>query len=154
MFAKLKALWQFIQRHVHIEIFCNNLYGFKGFIAVSVLCHFISLLMHNYNIVIIFIGIQVQPPTNVRVIVVGPRSVEVTWDPSLSPGITSYLISYTTTASYTSGGSVSVNGITISSILTNLEENTLYTVTVQATNSSGTSGNSNEVSVTTYTDGK
>ena len=83
-----------------------------------------------------------------------PRSVEVTWDHTPSPDITSYLILYTTNASYTSGGSVSVDGTTTSHTLTNLEESTLYTITVRATNDSGTSGNSNEVSVTTYTDGK
>ena len=108
--------------------------------------------MHNYNIFIIYVG--VEPPTNVRAIVLTPRSIEVTWDPSPSLGITSYLISYTTTASYTSGGSMSVDGSTISHTLTNLEEGTLYNITVRATNSSGTSPNSNEVSVTTYTDGK
>ena len=108
--------------------------------------------MHNCNIVIIYIG--VEPPTNVRATVLTLRSVEVTWDPSPSPGITSYLISYTTNASYTSGGSMSVDGTTISSILNNLEEGTLYTITIQATNSSGMSPNSNEVSVTTYTNGK
>ena len=53
---------------------------------------------YNYNTVIIYVG--VEPPTNVRAIVLTPRSVEVTWDPSPSPIITSYLISYTTTASY------------------------------------------------------
>ena len=110
--------------------------------------------MHNYNIVTIFAGVQVHPPTVVRAIVLTPRSVEVTWDPSPSPGIINYLISYTTTASYTSGGNMRVDGTTISSILNNLEEGTLYNITVQATNSSGTSPNSNEVSVTTYTDGK
>ena len=83
-----------------------------------------------------------------------PRSVEVTWDPSPSPGIISYHISYTTNASYTSGESMSVDGTTTSHTLNNLEEGTLYTITVQATNSSGTSANSNEVSITTFTDGK
>jgi len=88
--------------------------------------------------------------------VLTPRSVKVTWDPSLSPGVTGYLISYTTTASYTSGGSVAVHGgSTTSGILTNLEENTPYIITVQATgNNNRMSVNSNEVSVTTYTDGK
>ena len=109
-------------------------------------------MIHSYNIVIIHVG--VEPPTIVSVIVSTPRSVEVTWDPSPSPGITSYLISYTTNASNTSGGSMSVDGTTTSHTLTNLEEGTFYTITVQATNSSGTSANSNEVSVTTYTDGK
>ena len=83
-----------------------------------------------------------------------PRSVVVTWDSSPSPGITKYHILYTTTASYTSGGNISVDSATRSSTLNNLEEDTLYNITVRATNSSGTSPNSNEVSVTTYTDGK
>ena len=84
-----------------------------------------------------------------------PRSVEVTWEPSTSSDVTGYLISYTTTASYTSGGSVTVNGgSTTSGTLTNLEEDTLYTITVQATSDNRISANSNEVSVRTYTDGK
>ena len=85
-----------------------------------------------------------------------PRSVEVTWNQSSSSDVTGYLISYTTTASYTSGGSVTVSGgSTTSHTLTNLEEDTLYTITVQATTSDNRmSANSNEVSVRTYTDGK
>jgi len=86
--------------------------------------------------------------------VLTPQSVEVTWYP-LSDDFSGYLISYTTNASYTSGGNMTVNGgNTTSIILTNLEENTLYTITVQAINDGGFSDNSNEVSVTTYTDGK
>ena len=42
---------------------------------------------------------------------------------------------------------------TTSGTLTNLEENTLYTITVQATNGDIMSGISNEVSVTTLPDG-
>ena len=83
------------------------------------------------------------------------RSVVVTWDQPSSPSVTGYFVSYTTTASYTSGGRVRVIGHgTKTHTLNNLEENTLYTITVQATDSSGISPNSNEVSVTTYTDGK
>ena len=84
-----------------------------------------------------------------------PRSVEVTWDQSASTDATGYLISYITTASYTSGGSVMVTSrSTTSVILSNLEENTPYTITVQ-TDSSGTlSVNSDVVPVTTWTDGK
>ena len=80
----------------------------------------------------------------------------MTWEPSSSPGITGYLISYTTTASYTSGGNVTANsGSTTSGTLTSLEEGTLYAITVQATTSGNRiSANSNEVSVRTYTDGK
>ena len=84
-----------------------------------------------------------------------PHSIEVTWDQALSSDATGYLISYTTTASYTSGGSVMVTGRSTTSVtLTNLEENTPYTITVQ-TDSSGTlSDNGDVVSVTTWTDGK
>ena len=97
----------------------------------------------------------VEPPTNVRATVLTPRSVVVRWEQSSSFDVTGYLISYTTTASYTSGGSVTVNGGSITSdTLTNLEEGTLYTITVRTTNNSRMSISSNEVSVTTYTDGK
>ena len=101
--------------------------------------------------------VDVLPPTNVTATVVTSRSIQITWKPSLSPNITGYLISYTTTPSYTSGGSGSVtvnDGSTTSGTLTNLEEYTLYTITVQATSDNRMSANSNEVSVRTYTDGK
>jgi len=45
-------------------------------------------------------------------------------------------------------------GSTTSGTLTNLKENTLYTITVQAIGNGVMSANSNEVSVTTYSDGK
>ena len=85
-----------------------------------------------------------------------PRSVDVTWTVSSSPDVTGYIISYTTTASYTSGGSVRVNQrITTRGTLNNLEEGTTYNIIVQATTSDNrVSVNSNAVSVTTYTDGK
>ena len=100
------------------------------------------------------IGISV--PANVRATVVTSRSIQITWEPSSSSDVTGYLILYTTTVSYTSGGSVTMNGSsTTSGTLTNLEEYTLYTITVQATTSDNRmSANSNEVSVRTYTDGK
>ena len=97
-----------------------------------------------------------EPPSTVRATVLTSRSVAVIWKPSSSSNVTGYLISYTTAASYASGGSVTVNGgSTKSGTLTNLEEDTLYTITVQATTSDNRmSANSNEVSVRTYTDGK
>ena len=51
---------------------------------------------------------------------------------------------------------MTVNGFDASSyILTNLEENTIYTITVQAVNDIAIlSDSSNEVSVMTYTDGR
>ena len=96
-------------------------------------------------------------PTNVNVVVLTSRSVEVRWNPSyLFSNVTSYRISYNTTASYTSGGSMTVNGTNATNgIITGLEEYTIYTITVQAISSSGVmSGKSDPVSVRTYTDGK
>ena len=83
-----------------------------------------------------------------------PRSVEVTWTASSSSDVTGYLVSYTTTAEYTSDDSVTVNGRgTTSHTLSNLEEGTFYTITVQANSING-NANSAPVSATTYTDGK
>ena len=104
--------------------------------------------------------VPVQPPTNVRATVLTPRSVEVTWTVSSSPDVTGYIISYTTIAEYIDindrSGSVTVSGgTTTRGTLNNLEEDTLYTITVQATTSDNRmSVNSSAVSVTTYTDGK
>ena len=89
-----------------------------------------------------------------------PRSVEVTWTVSLSPDVTGYIISYTTTAKYIDisnrSRSIMVNDNSATShTLNNLEENTLYNISVQATTDDDRmSVNSNAVSVTTYTDGK
>ena len=118
--------------------------------------HYVLTLMpyDACNVAIIFVAIL--PPTNVRATVLSSRSVMVTWVPSQSTDATGYIISYTTTASFSDEGSVTVNGgSTTSDTLTNLEEYTLYTITVQATTSDNRmSANSNEVSVTTYTAGK
>ena len=94
--------------------------------------------------------------TNVQATMVMPRSVVVTWTVSSSPDVTGYIISYTTTASYTSGGSVRVNQRTTTrGTIMNLEEGTAYIITVQATTSDNTmSPNSNAVSVTTSSVGK
>ena len=101
--------------------------------------------------------VDVEPPTNVRATVVTSRSIQITWEPSSSFDVTGYLVSYTTTASYidSSNRSRSITVTTTSGTLTNLEEDTLYTITVQATTSDNRmSANSNEVSVRTYRDGK
>ena len=82
------------------------------------------------------ICVAISTATDVRAIALTPRSIKVIWKESLTSGIISYLISYTTTASYASDGSVTVNGgSTTSHTLTNLEEDTLYTITVQVTSS-------------------
>ena len=83
-----------------------------------------------------------------------PRSVEVTWTVSSSPDVTSYIISYTTTTEYTSGGSVMLSNSATSHTLSNLEEGTLYTIGVKATTNDGRMSGNIAVSVTTYTDGK
>ena len=112
--------------------------------------------MITYNNFVAIIDIDVPPPTNVRATVVTSQSIQITWEQSLSSGITGYLISYTTTASYASDGSVTVDGHnTTSGTLASLEEDTVYTITVQATaRDNAMSANSNEVSIRTYTDGK
>ena len=123
------------------------------FIATAfLLLHFLMMHICCYHLC----TVGVLPPTNVRATELTSRSIQITWSPSPSDDVTGYLISYTTTASYTSGGNVTVNGgSTTSGTLTNLEEDTLYTITVQATTSDNRmSANSNEVSVRTYTDGK
>ena len=87
-------------------------------------------------------------------------SVVVMWDQSPSTDVTGYLISYSTDASYISESdrmrSVMVTGRSTTSVtLTNLEENTPYTITVQSDSSiDGLSAASDIVSVTTLTDGK
>ena len=93
---------------------------------------------------------------NVSATVITPRSIEVTWNAfSATSDIIAYFILYTTTASYTTGGNVTVNGVSISSyILTNLEEYTSYNITVQTITINGINDKSNEVSVTTYTASK
>ena len=95
-------------------------------------------------------------PTNVSAVALTPRSVEVTWEaPSPVSNVTSYLITYNSTASYASNGSLAVDGFdNTSGILTDLEESTLYIITVRAITDTEDSGESEEVTVTTYTDGK
>ena len=81
--------------------------------------------------------------------------VEVTWNALYSSCITGYLISYSTTASYTSNGNIIFNDANQTSYtLTNLEEYTEYYIIVHVISNIGISNNSNGVTVTTYTDSK
>ena len=91
------------------------------------------------------------PPSNVTVTEIRPRSVEITWTLSSSSEVTGYLISYTTDASYADDGSVMVrSNSSTSGTLSNLEEGTDYTITVQATSDNNImSGSSNAVTITT-----
>ena len=95
------------------------------------------------------ISVDLPPPTNVSATILSHSSVKVTWD-QLSDA-TEYIILYSTTTSHISDGNVIVKGgSTTSHILTNLEENTPYTITVQATTSeSRKSALSNKVPIRT-----
>ena len=108
-----------------------------------------------YHIVTIVLFVT-DAPTNVAAMALTSRSVEVTWEPPAPvSNVTSYVIFYTPAATYATGGSLSVNGYnTTSDVLTNLEESTLYTISVQARTNTRSSGISEETTVTTYTDGK
>ena len=78
-------------------------------------------------------------------------SVDITWDQLYDA--TEYIISYSTTASYISGGSMMVKD-TIGT-LSGLVENTPYAITVQAiTEDDRKNAVSSEVSVITHTAGK
>ena len=98
--------------------------------------------------------IGLPAPTNVRATVLSHCSVEVTWD-ELSDA-TEYIISYSTTASNINDGNVTVKGgSTTCHTLTNLEGNTPYIITVQATASdSRKSALSSEVTLVTHPAGK
>ena len=103
-----------------------------------------------------FMYVGVLPPNIVSATVLSSSSIQITWLPSTSEDVTSYLITYSTTDPFTSLENVTVNGgSTTSHTLTSLEEGTLYTITVQAIDSNNRmSANSNEVSVRTYTASK
>ena len=99
------------------------------------------------------------PPDNVRTTGLTATSVVVMWDQSPSTDVTGYLISYSTDASYISESdrmrSVMVTDRSTTSVaLTNLEENTPYTITAESISSDELSAPSDVVSVTTLTDGK
>ena len=106
-----------------------------------------------------FFNAAAGPPDNVRTSMLRATSVVVMWDQSPSTDVTGYLISYSTDASYISESdrmrSVMATGRSTTSVtFTNLEENTLYTITVQSDSSDEFSAPSDVVLVTTLTDGK
>ena len=82
------------------------------------------------------------------------QSATFIWDASLSSQVTSYLISYTTTAEYTKGGRITVSNHSTSCTITHLEEDTEYVVTLQAMiNGIGSFANP-KVTILTYSNGK
>ena len=82
------------------------------------------------------------------------NSVEVTWNQS--SGVTGYLISCISLASYAGNKNVMVNGFDATNYtLTNLVENTPYDITVQGITGDGRkSEHSIKESITTVKDGK
>lgn len=84
-----------------------------------------------------------------------PKIIEITWNPFLSKEITGYLIIYATTAIYARGNSnITVYGHNVSkALLKNLEEDTLYSITVKSVSENKVSGPSNVVSAITWTAG-
>ena len=98
-----------------------------------------------------FHSVGLPAPNNVRATAISHSSIEVTWD-QLSDAI-EYIISYSTTASHISGGSVTVKGT--SGTLSGLVESTPYVINVQAmTGDNRKSAVSSEVSVITHAAGK
>jgi len=108
------------------------------------------------NIVVIIVA---SSPSGVRTTMLMSTSVVVMWDQSPLSDVTGYLVSYSTNATYISESdmmnSLMVNSRSTTSVtLTNLEENTPYTITVQTISSDGLSVPSDEFPVTTLTAGK
>ena len=107
--------------------------------------------MFSYHVVVT----GLPAPTNVKATVLtAPHSVDVSWDQL--PGVTGYLISCTTTASYAGSKNVIVKGgTTTSHTLTDVVENTPYVITVQGISKDGRQSDfSNETLITTQKAGK
>ena len=103
---------------------------------------------------IILIYVDLPAPSNVRATVLSHCSVEVTWDELFDA--TEYVISYSTTKEHITCGNVIVKGAsTTRYTFNNLEENTPYIITVQATASdSRKSAVSSELSLVAHAAGK
>ena len=100
-----------------------------------------------------FVGID--PPNNVKVTVLTPNTIEVSWDPILSEEVSGYYITYNTSAAYVSGNNITIHGYNVSKALLNsLEEDTSYNIHVQSISENKVSTPSNMVSASTWTAGK
>ena len=124
--------------------------------TLQYVCTYVYICIHAYILILTLNIFITDAPSIISGTVLTPHSIEVTWNafPTTS-GVIGYLISYNTTASYTTGGNMIAFGASTSSyILTNLEEYTSYTITVRAFSNSGMSDESNKVWVTTYTASK
>ena len=112
------------------------------------LSHFLMMHICCYHLC----TVGVLPSTIVSATVLSSHHIQITWSPSPSDNVTGYLISYASTVPFTSCENEAVNGSsTTSHALTNLEEGTVYTITVQSiTTDNRVSANSNEVTIMTY----
>ena len=100
-----------------------------------------------------FVGID--PPNNVKVTVLTPNIIEVSWDPIVSEEVSGYYVTYNTSATYASGNNITIHGYNVSKALLNsLEEDTLYNIHMQSISQNKVSGPSNVVSANTWTAGK
>ena len=121
----------------------------------SKLCIATYLILLCYLHTYIFVSTGIDPPNNVKATVLSPKIIQVSWDPFVSTEVTSYLITYTTTAVYTTGNNITVHGRNVSIVLLrNLEENTLYSITVQSVSANTISGPSIVTSLMTWPSGK
>ena len=93
------------------------------------------------------------PPTDIIITSLTSRSVTITWKPpSSSNEVINYSISYTTEARYASGGTMRVTGT--KAIITNLEEDTEYIITVYVIIDGKISSNYPKATIRTHSDGK
>ena len=121
----------------------------------SELCIATYLIFTCYLRTYVFVCTGIDPPNNVKATVLAPKIIEVSWDPFVSTEVTSYIITYTTTAVYTTGNNVTVHGHNVSKVLLrNLEENTPYSITVQSVSANTVSGPSIVASLMTWPSGK
>ena len=115
---------------------------------------YVIILLYSFDFISLLTFVDHSAPTNVRATAIAPHSVEVTWDNS-SSDVTGYLISYSSATSDVTSGHMLVDGDVTCYTLTNLEQDTQYTITVQAvTRDNAMSVQSDKVSVTTYKNGK
>ena len=117
---------------------------------------YVIILLYSFDFISLLTFIDHSVPTNVRATAIAPHdhSVEVTWDHS-SSDVTGYFISYSSATSDVTSGHVLVDGDVTCYTLTNLEQDTQYTITVQAvTRDNAMIVQSDKVSVTTYKNGK
>ena len=113
------------------------------------------LVTHGQKILSHDVYVGIDPPNNVKVTVLAPKIIEVSWDPVVSEEVTGYYITYTTSAAYARGNNITINGNNFSTaILISLEEDTLYNINIQSISQNKVSGPSNMVSASTWAAGE